>query len=115
MVWRSTMQRLVFAVLVSGLISLAACGSDDDDGGGTGGSGGGGGTQGTTCADGYPKVGTPCAIAYEKCTSCGTYACCDIFECLAGVWAQTQFHTLCPSDGGADVADAANEASPDGD
>ena len=100
------------ASLLLALLAVPACGSDDDGGSstGSGGGNGSGGSQGTTCSDGYPKVGTACAIAFEKCSSCGTgsWECCDVFECQAGSWAQTQFHTLCPSDGGAD-ADAEGE------
>lgn len=103
------MKRRFFALVLLTLVSVPACGSDDGGGGGGGAGGGGsGGSQGTTCADGYPKVGTACAIAFEKCTSCGTgsWECCDVFECQAGSWAQTQYHTLCPDDGGADASDA---------
>lgn len=114
------MQRALSILVLLSLFSFPACGSGDDGGGnGASGGSGSGGAQGTTCADGYPKVGTACAIQYEKCTSCGsgTWACCDVFECQAGAWAQTQFHTLCPSDGGADANDAgdANDASHAGD
>lgn len=90
-----------------GLFSaFVACGSDDGGGGsgGKSGSGGGGGTQATTCADGYPKVDSPCAIVFEQCKSCGTWPCCDVFECQADkTWKQTQFHTACPQDGGTDA------------
>jgi len=98
---------------------FSACGSSDDSGGGSG--GGSGGNAATTCADGYPTVGKPCAIANEKCVSCGSYACCDIFECQSGSWAQTQKHTACPADAGSDssddaqgdAADAADDAGDD--
>ncbi|MBK7585262.1 MAG: hypothetical protein IPI67_34370 [Myxococcales bacterium] len=94
------------------LLLIPACGSDDG-GGGAAGTGGSGGNQATTCADGYPKLGAPCAIAFEKCASCGTYACCDVFECQSGAWAQTQFHTACPSDGGSDASDAGSDVESD--
>jgi len=111
-------------VVLFGLVAFAfaACGSSDDSGSGGGGGGGSGGTQATTCMDGYPTVGKPCAIANEKCVSCGSYACCDIFECENGLWAQTQKHTACPADAGSDAtpdtpddgaADAADDSAAD--
>jgi len=106
------MRRFFIALVSLALVWVGACGSDD--GGGSGGTSGGGGSaaaSGTTCMDGYPKTGTACAIAFEKCTSCGSYACCDVFECQQGVWAQTQSHSQCPSDGGVDAPDSGDDGS----
>ncbi len=92
----------VLGLSVAIFLSVSACGSDDAGSGSGGGGGTGGG--GTTCADGYPKLGSVCAVANEKCVSCPTGApCCDWIECQSGAWVQTQFHTSCPSDGGLDA------------
>jgi hypothetical protein len=101
---------------------FVACGSESDGGGAAGTSGGGsGGSSGTTCADGYPTVGTPCAVAFETCKSCPPqFACCDVFECQGTAWAKTQSSLSCPSDSGSDGAvdaggDAEDVDSGDGD
>ena len=96
----------MFSVALSLVCILSACGSDDDGGGasGTGGSGGSGGGA-TTCADGYPNIGTACAVENEVCKAClAGWACCDEIRCEGGKWAMKQSHTACPADAGSDAA-----------
>lgn len=99
------MKRVWLATWFAFLSGVVACGSDPDDGTSPGGGGGGtGGKQGTTCADGYPNVGTACALSFEKCTSCPAgFACCDIFECQNGAWSKTQSSLSCPAEAGTDA------------
>jgi hypothetical protein len=104
------MKRVFLLTSLCFVCVAAACGSDED--GTTPGAGGGsGGKQGTTCADGYPAVGTACALDFETCKSCPpAFACCDVFECQNGTWAKTQSSLSCPAEAGADAeSDAASE------
>ena len=95
------MKRVLSILGLSVVLAIGACGSSDSSSG----AGGTGGNKGTICADGYPTLDTPCAIANEKCTSCGSgYACCDIFQCQSTGWAQLQSHGACPADAGSDAA-----------
>lgn len=101
------MKRFVLLISFGFSLVFVACGSDSGDGKSPGTGGGSGGKQGTTCADGYPAVGTACAVMFEKCTSCPQgFACCDIFECQNGTWAKTQSSLSCPAEAGADADDA---------
>jgi hypothetical protein len=101
--------RIAVLGFVAFILAVPACGSDEKGGGGSGGKSGVGGSQGTTCLDGYPTLGTACAIPFEECKSCGNnppWPCCDVFECQNGTWAQTASHFTCPEDAGADASDA---------
>lgn len=104
------MQRLVLCFVVF----LLSCGSEDggSGGGGTGGGSATGGTGGsgggglpTTCTEGYPTIGTACAVENELCVSClPSWNCCDEIRCSGGKWALEQSHSYCPADAGADAA-----------
>jgi hypothetical protein len=110
---------LTGCLVIAHLCAFAACGSGDDGGGGGGASSGGGGGGPTTCQDGYPKLGSACAIPNELCKSCPTgAACCDEIRCQGGAWVLTQSHSSCPAEAGPDTggdvtSDTAGDAPAD--